>query len=132
MFHSVFRPAFVAGALLFTSAAASAGYDPDMAGETYRLHHGAEATPRSLCATELGGHRPSIEELPLCRDSLLNIVVDFGDFGYAGDLFCFSPESPPGSVAEAIVNFLAVNSPEWPTPAFDASFDALKRKYSCR
>jgi len=131
MFHSVFRPAFVAGALLFTSTAASAGFDPDMAGEPYRLHYGAEVTLRLLCAAEFGEHRLSIEDLPLCREGLLNIVVDFGEFGYSGVL-CFPPESPPGSVAEAIVNYLAVKSPEWPTPALNASLDALRRKYPCR
>jgi hypothetical protein len=132
MFHFVLRPAFVVSALLFTSTIASAGFEPDMAGEPYRLHYGADATLRSLCAAEAGKYRAAIEDLPLCRDRLLNIIVDFGELGYAGDLFCFPRESPPGSIAEAIVNYLAVNSPEWPTPAFNASLDALRRKYACR
>ena len=132
MFNFVFRSTLVAGTLLFTSTAASAGFEPDMAGETYRLHYGAEAALRSLCAAELDKHHPSIEDPRLCRDRVLNIVVDFGEFGYSEVFFCLPPESEPGSVAEAIVNYLAVNSPEWPKPAFNASLGALMRKYPCR
>jgi hypothetical protein len=123
MLHSVFRPAFVAGALLFTSTVASAGFEADMASEPYRLHYGAKATLRSVCGAE---------DVPLCRDRLRNIVVDFGELDYSGVLFCFPPESPAGTVAEAIVNYIAVNSPEWPAPLFNASLNALRHKYPCR